>query len=89
MKVNKYNTAWMLKDIPLQLWNIFMPTDETKLDELNTAIEKFKKREKVREYVMEMQKDYGLPLRPNQSIRDVEIRCRIALLRDRNKKIAP
>lgn len=71
----------MLEGIPEDIKKIFIPDGEDELLELELNTTNFRAREKEREKVMQLQKQYNLPLRPNQMLREVMIRIRIMQLR--------
>lgn len=76
-----HNIREMLKEIPRELWGIFLPAHKKDLAELEIRVVAYRKREMDREKVMSMQKLCGFPLRPNQSLREVIIKTRIQGLR--------
>jgi hypothetical protein len=75
----------MLEGIPKDIQDIFTPQTEDELLELESNMINFKSREKDREKVMQLQKQHGLPLRPNQILRTLMIRIRIQQLRKKFK----
>ncbi len=75
----------MLEGIPEDIKDIFIPHTEEELLELELNTSNFRAHERDREKVMQLQKQYNLPLRPNQTLRGVMIRIRIQQLHKRNK----
>jgi len=75
----------MLEGIPEDIKDIFIPRTEEEILELELNISNFRAHEKDREKAMQLQKQYNLPLHPNQTFREVMIRIRIQQLRKRNK----
>lgn len=89
-KDDKYGTAAfhvvkMLKGIPKDLVDLFTPNDDDGLVQLEMNIVKWLARVQERTKVIQLQKHYGLPLRPNQSLRDVTIRLKILELKQKKK----
>lgn len=74
------NILRMLKGIPVDLMNIFAPNTADELVQFELNVAKFRAREKERAKVMYLQKQHKLPLRPNQSLKDVVVRVRIKQL---------
>lgn len=71
----------MLEGVPDDIKDIFTPQTEDELLELELNTINFKSREKDREKVMQLQKQCGLPLHPNQTLRALMVRIRIQQLR--------
>jgi len=80
-----YNVVKFLASLPKDIRNIFVPKNEDELLSLELNITRFSSREKEREKVMDLQREFGLPLRPNQSLKDVLIRVRIAAIKKKLK----
>ena len=72
-----HNIRQMLKGIPAELWDIFLPAREKDLSQLETSILSFRTRAEERNKVIAMQRLLGFPLRPNSSLREMQIRARI------------
>lgn len=73
-----------LKGIPDFLHSIFIPEQHEK----ETFIERARKlriREKERNYVMEIQRNNKIPLRPNESLKQTMIRVRLKFLMKKKK----
>jgi hypothetical protein len=77
------NVREMLKGIPRELWDIFLPDSRKDLARLETAIVAFKRHEMEREQVISIQKLCGFPLRPNASLRETNIKARIQGLKNK------
>ena len=74
----------MLKDIPKDLRNMFMPKNTKDLEELEIRLIGFASKQKERQQIMELQKRFNLDNKPNMSLRDTAIRVKIAIMgRDR------
>ena len=71
------------KQIPEDLWDIFIPYDETDLLKLSYDIKRLRIKEKERQYVLEIQNHYGLPIRPNATLKETMIRVRLKFLKKR------
>ncbi len=80
-----FHAVKMLEGMPEDLVDLFMPNDEDELAQLEMNIVKWLARIKERAKVIQLQKHYGLPLRPNQSLRDVSIRLKILELKKNRK----
>jgi len=76
-----YNVVRFLAGLPKDIKNIFTPKNENDLLILEMNLIKFSSREKEREKVINIQRDFGLPLRPNQSLREVLISIRVLTLK--------
>lgn len=73
-----------LKEIPEELWQIFIPADSGDFAGFAASIKSLRIREKERDYIVELRRKYGLPFRPNASI-DETIK-RVRLIRWQRKK---
>ncbi len=73
-----HNIRMMLEGVPRDIWDTILPANEAKLALLESNILFFKRRAKEREQVMNIQKLCGFPLRPNESLREVNIKARLA-----------
>lgn len=71
----------MLEGIPEDLKSLFVPKTMNELAQFELNIIMWLVRSKEREKVIMFQKHYGLPLKPNQSIREVQIRLKILELK--------
>ena len=76
----------MLKDIPEDVRYLFIPKTEDELFQLEFSLISFGKRQETRMKVIQIQKEFGLPLRPNMSLKEVGVLVRIELLRRKNTK---
>ena len=84
-KMAAFHVVKMLKGIPEDLIDLFTPNNNDELTQLEINIVKWLTKVQDRAKVMTLQKRYGLPLRPNQSLRDVRIRLRILELKKNQK----
>ncbi len=76
----------MLEGIPKDLADLFVPDGEDALMQLEINVVRWLAKVQEREKVIKLQKRYGLPIRPNQSLRDVTIRLKILELMKRKQK---
>jgi hypothetical protein len=77
-KLSSYpNVKFMLDGVPKDIWWIFLPGDLDKLFLLESQVIEFKKKELERERVMAIQRLCNFPLRPNESLAEVQARARI------------
>jgi len=76
-----YNIQMMLDHIPRDIWDLFLPAQEEKLAVLESNILFFRRRARERDQVMSIQRLCGFPLRPNESLRETNIRAKLAGLR--------
>jgi len=74
-----------LEGIPEDLLDLFVPKSEEGLDQFEINIVRWLSRVNEREKVIKFQKYYGLPLHPNQSLREVAIRIKILELKKLKK----
>ncbi|KKL73914.1 hypothetical protein LCGC14_2070170 [marine sediment metagenome] len=74
-----------IKHIPMQLWNILCPRTFKGFTLYLKNIKKWREGLNNRIKIRNMQKKYNLPLRPNQSMRDVIISIRVVELRRKRK----
>ena len=68
--------------IPSDLKDILLP-DEAQMSQLAITIKRLRIKEEERNYVIEIQRRYRIPLRPNESVKRTMIRVRLAILRKR------
>lgn len=71
----------MLNGLPEDLVDMFTPQTADELHQLEVNIEKWLIESYEREKIMRLQQKYNLPLRPNQSLRDLMIRIKIVELK--------
>lgn len=69
--------------IPRELWQIFLPQLPDEFAEFSTALKSLRLREEERNYVMELQREHEVPLRPNETVKETMIRVRLQNLRER------
>jgi hypothetical protein len=67
----------MLKGLPRQIWEIFLPDTLAELTVLESNILAYRSRETDREKVITIQKLCGFPLRPNMPLREAITRLKI------------
>lgn len=80
-----YHIVRMLEGIPEDLVDIFTPEGEDELAQFEINILKWLARVQERQKIMQLQKRHDLPLRPNQSLRDVTIYIKILELKKRRQ----
>ncbi len=71
----------MLRDIPADLRDLFTPTTEDDLLQLELHLAGFSKSQEDRDRVRHLQHQFGLTPRPNMSLDEAIIRVRIAVLK--------
>ena len=71
----------MLKDIPKDLRDLFTPTTEDELLQLELHLAGFSKVQEERERVRHLQNQFGLTFRPNISLNAAIVRVKIAILK--------
>ena len=81
-----YHIIKMAEGIPDDLLDIFIPHDADGLVQLELNIVRWLARSADREKVIRLQRRENLPLRPNQSLRDVSIRLKILELKKKRNK---
>lgn len=74
-----------LEGIPEDLLDLFAPKSKEGLDQFEMNIVRWLARVNEREKVIKFQKYYGLPLHPNQSLKEVAIRIKILELKKLKK----
>ena len=83
--VEVFHVIKALEGIPEDLLDLFMPKSKEGLDQFEINIVMWLVRLGEREKVIRLQKYYGLPLYPNQSLREVAIRIKILELKKLKK----
>jgi len=78
---NETVLAEYLATIPVELHALLVPADEQGRSELTDKVKKLAVREEERNYVLELQHQYGVPIRPNESVKRTMIRVRLKLLK--------
>jgi len=73
-----------LARIPVDLRDLLTPHQEH-LAEFAAAIKSLPVKEEERSYVMAIQQNYRIPLRPNESVKRTMIRVRLAILKRRRE----
>jgi len=71
-----------MAQIPVDLSNLLVP-DQEHLAEFAAAVKSLRFKEEERSYVMDIQQDYRIPLRPNETVKQTMIRVRLAILKRR------
>ena len=71
------HVVWMLRNLPDDIKDIFVPSDQDALDQLAINTVKFVSRATERDAVMQVQRALGLPLRPNESLHRTMVRAKI------------
>jgi len=66
-----------LSGIPQELWDLLLPDDKAHLGQLASAVKAQHIRQEERNYVMDLQFQYRLPLRPNETVKETMIRARL------------
>ena len=70
-----------LSGIPQDLWGLLLPDDKAHLGQLAAAVKAQRIRQEERNYVMDLQYQYRLPLRPNETVKETMIRARLRQLK--------
>jgi len=81
-----YNVVKILAGIPKDLLYIFVPKTAAELKQFEKTLAMWLIHTVERRKVIQLQKANGLPLRPNQSLREVRILVRIAKMKERKRK---
>jgi len=76
-----YYVVKFLESLPKTIRDLFVPKTEEDLLDFELLLSNFIQKEKMRNKVMELQKEFGLPLHPNQSLREVLIKVKILTLK--------
>jgi hypothetical protein len=72
-----HNVRAMLKGVPEDLWDIFLPDSPNGLPLLESRILAFRPREADRKKVIAIQQMCGFPLRPNAPLREMAAKVKI------------
>jgi len=78
-----YNIKVMLKSLPRELWDIFLPQDVEGLPQMEMNLLAFKAREVDRNRVMALQNLCKFPLRPNAMPRETLAKARLQGMKKR------
>ena len=73
-----------LDRIPVALRDLLAP-DREHLAEFVASVKSLRLKEEERSYVMAIQQDYRIPLRPNETVKRTMIRVRLAILKRRRE----
>ena len=77
-----------LASLPEDLWEMFCPTTKAEIEATERNLLNWRYKEALRDKIMNIQKEYNLPLHPNESYRWTMTSARIALKkREKIKKI--
>ncbi len=94
--ITKKNITEILSDyskkIPRQIRQLLVPGGKTETKKFGQLITDLAIKEKERNYIMEIQLSYDLPLRPNDSLKATMITARLKILQMRKqhyKKLKP
>lgn len=71
------HVVWMLRNLPEDVKDIFVPSNQDDLDQLAINTAKFVARASERDAVMQIQRALGLSLRPNESFHRTMTRAKI------------
>jgi hypothetical protein len=72
-------------EIPAQLWDILLSKEGDDPEEFVTALKRLRIREQERDYVMAIQRNFRIPIRPQESVKESMSRARARILsRQRN-----
>ena len=71
------NVRRMLEKLPHDIWGFFLPKNHNDLYKVELKIISQKISERERNLVMALQRRYGFPVRPNASLREVNIKVKI------------
>jgi hypothetical protein len=82
---NEHCADEYLAVIPKNLWNLLVPANPEELADFCATTHKLRIREVERDYVMDLQRVYRMPIRPNESIKATMIRVRLMILKQRLK----
>ena len=72
-----------LAAIPINLWDLLVPANKEEHADFCARTHKLRVREVGRNYVMDLQRVYRIPLRPNESVKATMIRVRLMILKQR------
>ena len=74
------------KRIPQDLWDIILPQSPDEFTAFSAAIKALRLKEEERNYVIELQQQYDMPLRPNATVKETMIQVRLNVLRERRRR---
>lgn len=74
-----------LDGLPEDIWDILIPSDEKDYKAFMSEIKYCRANEETKTHIMRIQRQFDLPLRPNETIRKTVKKVRIKVLRDKNK----
>lgn len=67
-------------ELPKQLWNLLLPFVGDNLADFAASIKRLRIYEQERNYVMAIQRHFGISIRPNESVRESMTRARAKIL---------
>lgn len=76
-----------LANIPENVWDILLPESVDDLADFSSDIRSCLAQGEERDFIMKVQLDHGLPLRPNASVRKTVIAVRIEHLRKKRRRL--
>ncbi len=79
-------TEKYLSRLPEDIRYLLAPAADRR-DEFEAAIKSLRRKEEERYYVMRLQKRYGLPIRPSETVKETMIRARLIILRRRHEMV--
>lgn len=68
------------RQIPRQLWDLLVPPEGPAAGEFAVALKRLRIREQERNYVMSIQRRFGIAIRPNESVKESMTRVRVKLI---------
>ena len=78
-----------LAAISRNLWDLLVPANPEMHTDFCATIHKLRVREVERNYVLDLQQVYRIPIRPNESVKATMIRVRLKILKQRLKRLEP
>ena len=74
-----------LGSVPANAWDLLVPSDSGEYDDFCKRVRRLSIYEEERSYVMDLQRAFRIPLRPNESVKATMIRARLKILKLRAK----
>jgi hypothetical protein len=74
------------RKIPEDLWDLLLPQLPDEFESFEAVLKALPFKEEERDYVMELQQEYDVPLRPNETVKETMIRVRLASIRERRQR---
>jgi hypothetical protein len=69
--------------IPRNVWGLLVPANPEEHSDFCKAVHKLRVREVERDYVLDLQQTYRIPIRPNESVKATMIRVRLKIVNQR------